>query len=154
MSNILDKSNLRQVILDSINQVNHSYIIENFVSTDKQFDNIVINGMGGSALPAELLQETLFQYVADERLYPISIHRSYGKSRHIKDSSLVLAISYSGNTEETLSAYESAIEEGNLVVVLAAGGALIKELRNFISRILLFQILIHIFNHDMLHCIS
>jgi len=128
MSDInLDKSNLRQVILDSINQVNYDYTIENSESISKKFDNIVINGMGGSALPAELLSETLFQFVEDETQYPISIHRSYGLSRYSKDTSLILVISYSGNTEETLSAYETAIEKGYTVIALAAGGALISR---------------------------
>lgn len=125
----LDKSNLRQVILDSINQVNYSYTIENPDNSNstKKFDNIVINGMGGSALPAELLSETLFQFVEDETQYPIFIYRSYGLSRHIKETSLILAISYSGNTEETLSAYNTAIEKGYTVIALAAGGALISR---------------------------
>jgi glucose/mannose-6-phosphate isomerase len=126
-NNNLDISNLRQVILDSISQVNYTYTIANPENIQKTFDNIIINGMGGSALPAELLSETLFQFVEDETQYPIHIHRGYGLSRHIKETSLILSISYSGNTEETLSAYNAAIEKGYTVIALAAGGALISR---------------------------
>lgn len=130
MNNTLDKYNLRQVILEAVDQIQHQYTIENIPSSiDYKFDNIIINGMGGSALPAELLSETLHQYSEDGRVVPVYIHRDYGKSRYITDSSIVFAISYSGNTEETISAYESAIAENRVVIAMAAGGALIERAR-------------------------
>lgn len=126
MNNKLDKYNLRQVILEAVDQIQYQYKVENLPSLNQiQFDNIVINGMGGSALPAELLSETFSQYTENGHLYPVYIHRDYGKSRYISDSSIIFAISYSGNTEETLSAYESSISENRLVIAMAAGGALI-----------------------------
>jgi glucose/mannose-6-phosphate isomerase len=128
MKNTLDKFNLRQVILEAVDQIKYEYKIENLPSLrEYKFDNIVINGMGGSALPAELLSETLTQYANNNQLYPVYIHRDYGKSKYIKDSSIVLAISYSGNTEETLSAYETAISENRVVIAMAAGGVLIER---------------------------
>lgn len=130
MNNTLDKYNLRQVILEAVDQIKYQYEIENLPSSiNSNFDNIVINGMGGSALPAELLAETFAQYTEDGSIYPVYIHRDYGKSRYIKDSSIVFAISYSGNTEETLSAYESAVADGSVVIAMAAAGALIDRAR-------------------------
>jgi len=130
MNNTLDKFNLRQVILEAVDQINYDYSIENLpTSIQSKFDNIIINGMGGSALPAELLSETFSQYTEDGSLYPVHINRDYNSSKYITDSSLILAISYSGNTEETLSAYESAINDGRVVVAMAAGGALIDRAR-------------------------
>jgi len=130
MNNTLDKYNLRQVILEAVDQIQHQYTIENIPSSiDYKFDNIRINGMEGSALPAELLSETLHQYSEDGRVVPVYIYRDYGKSRYITDSSIVFAISYSGNTEETISAYESAIADGRVVIAMAAGGALIERAR-------------------------
>jgi glucose/mannose-6-phosphate isomerase len=85
--------------------------------------------MGGSALPAELLSETFSQYTEDGSLYPVHINRDYNSSKYITDTSLILAISYSGNTEETLSAYENAIAENRVVIAIAAGGALIDRAR-------------------------
>lgn len=130
MNNTLDKYNLRQVILEAVEQIQYQYSIENLPVLDNiKFDNIVINGMGGSALPAELLSETFAQYTENGSAYPVYIHRDYGQSRYINDSSLIFSISYSGNTEETLSAYENAISENRLVVAMAAGGALIARAR-------------------------
>lgn len=128
MNNTLDKYNLRQVILEAVEQIQHQYTIENIPSSiDYKFDNIIINGMGGSALPAELLSETFAQYTLDNSIYPVYIHRDYGKSRYINDSSIVFAISYSGNTEETLAAYDNAFADGKVVIAMAAGGALIDK---------------------------
>lgn len=128
MNNQLDKFNLRQVILEAVDQIKYEYKIENLPSSKEyKFDNIVINGMGGSALPAELLSETLAQYAENDKLYPVYIHRDYGKSKYITNSSIVFAISYSGNTEETLSAYETAIQDNRVVIAMAAGGALIEK---------------------------
>jgi len=128
MNNTLDKFNLRQVILEAVDQIKYEYKIENLPSLrEYKFDNIVINAMGGSALPGELLSETLAQYVDNNQLYPVYIHRDYEKSKYITDSSIVLAISYSGNTEETLSAYETAIAENRVVIAIAAGGLLIER---------------------------
>ncbi|MEX0596985.1 MAG: bifunctional phosphoglucose/phosphomannose isomerase [Candidatus Paceibacterota bacterium] len=128
MNNKLDKFNLRQVILEAVEQIHYQYQIENLPSLrNDKFNSIIINGMGGSALPAELLAETFSQYTEDGSIYPIYINRDYDKSRYINDTSLIFAISYSGNTEETLSAYESAISENRVVIAMAAGGALIER---------------------------
>ena len=130
MNNTLDKFNLRQVILEAVDQIKYEYKVENLPELQaRKFDNIIINGMGGSALPAELLSETLHQYTNDGSLLPVYIHRDYGKSKYITDSSIIFAISYSGNTEETLSAYETAISENRVVIAMAAGGALIDRAR-------------------------
>jgi glucose/mannose-6-phosphate isomerase len=130
MNNTLDKYNLRQVILEAVDQINYDYSIENLPETiQSKFNNIIINGMGGSALPAELLSETFSQYTEDGSLYPVHINRDYNSSKYITDTSLILAISYSGNTEETLSAYENAIAENRVLIAIAAGGALIDKAR-------------------------
>jgi glucose/mannose-6-phosphate isomerase len=130
MNNTLDKYNLRQVILEAVEQIKYEYTVENLPQLQaSKFDNIIINGMGGSALPAELLSETFAQYTLDNSIYPVYIHRDYGKSRYINDSSIVFAISYSGNTEETLAAYDNAVADGRVVIAMAAGGALIERAR-------------------------
>jgi|694.fasta_scaffold02072_24 glucose/mannose-6-phosphate isomerase len=130
MNNKLDKFNLRQVILEAVEQINYQYKVENLTeSIHTNFDNIIINGMGGSALPAELLSETFSQYAENGIQYPVYINRDYSSSKYIKDSSIIFAISYSGNTEETLSAYETAISENRVVIAMAAGGALIERAR-------------------------
>lgn len=130
MNNTLDKYNLRQVILEAVDQIDYKYEVVNLPAViNTKFDNIIINGMGGSALPAELLSETFNEYTEDRSSYPVYINRDYDRSKYITDTSLILAISYSGNTEETLSAYENAINDGRVVIAMAAGGSLIDRAR-------------------------
>ncbi|TME73266.1 MAG: bifunctional phosphoglucose/phosphomannose isomerase, partial [Chloroflexi bacterium] len=66
--------------------------------------NITVIGMGGSAIGGDLAAALL----ADELKVPMSVHRDYGLPAFIGRDSLVIASSYSGNTEETLSAFEEA----------------------------------------------
>ncbi|MEY3471218.1 MAG: hypothetical protein RLZZ223_568 [Candidatus Parcubacteria bacterium] len=130
MNNTLDKFNLRQVILEAVEQIKYEYTVENLPELQGlKFDNIIINGMGGSALPAELLSETFGQYTSNGSIYPVYINRDYEESRYVDDKSLIFAISYSGNTEETLSSYEKAVTSGKTVIAMAAGGSLIERAR-------------------------
>lgn len=66
------------------------------------------------------------QLLADSRLasVPLTIHRDYGLPERAGENTFVIASSYSGNTEETLSAYTEARERGLSLVGVAAGGEL------------------------------
>ena len=80
--------------------------------------NITVTGMGGSAIGGDLAAAL----VADELKIPMSIHRDYGAPAYIGRDSLVIASSYSGNTEETLSAFEAVQKRGAKILVLTTGG--------------------------------
>ena len=80
--------------------------------------NIVILGMGGSAIGGSLLQ-TL---VGPECKVPILSNRDYEIPYFVGPNSLVIALSYSGNTEETLTALESAQKQKAQVVSISTGG--------------------------------
>lgn len=83
-------------------------------------DNIVFVGMGGSALAA-LLSTTWPSY---DR--PFEIVRGYDLPDYVESSTLVIISSYSGNTEETLAAYEQAVKAGARIAVITSGGTLLK----------------------------
>jgi glucose/mannose-6-phosphate isomerase len=80
--------------------------------------NIVFAGMGGSALPA--LYPTTWPGVAR----PYEIVRGYDIPEYVGADTLFIACSYSGNTEETLSALKQAEERGAHVAIISAGGKL------------------------------
>ncbi|HKU19144.1 MAG TPA: bifunctional phosphoglucose/phosphomannose isomerase [Candidatus Saccharimonadales bacterium] len=84
----------------------------------KNVYNIVHAGMGGSALPA-LLAKTW--PVLSE---PFEIVRNYDIPAYVDQDTLFIADSYSGNTEETISALEQAAERGAQIAVIAGGGKL------------------------------
>jgi glucose/mannose-6-phosphate isomerase len=92
------------------------------IRVEGKFENIVICGMGGSALPANLL----ITYLSDLKL-PLYIHRSYNLPLQARQQSLIICISYSGNTEETISAFEEAKKRNLKTIVITTGGKL-KEL--------------------------
>jgi glucose/mannose-6-phosphate isomerase len=81
-------------------------------------DNIVFTGMGGSALAA-LLSKTWPGYTL-----PFEVTRGYTLPHHVSSKTLVVASSYSGNTEETLSALAEAERLGAHIVCISAGGKL------------------------------
>lgn len=84
--------------------------------------HIIVCGMGGSHLGARLL-------LRHDPSSPISIHSDYGLPRESHErlrSSLIIASSYSGETEETLDSARTALEAGLKVAVITTGGALAK----------------------------
>ncbi|MDQ5971625.1 MAG: glucose/mannose-6-phosphate isomerase, partial [Patescibacteria group bacterium] len=82
--------------------------------------NILVAGMGGSALGAYILQSLNIFTV------PITMSHDYNIPAWVGEDTLVLAISYSGGTEETLSATHQAIEKKAQVVCITVGGELEK----------------------------
>ena len=81
---------------------------------------VVLAGMGGSAAGADLIAAC-----AAERLdVPIVVHRGYGLPPTVDRHALVVASSYSGDTEEACSAAEAALERAVPAVFLTAGGRL------------------------------
>src|SRR5690606_41135169 len=69
---------------------------------------VVVLGMGGSAIGAELVSGLL----KTSAPAPIAVHRGYGVPGYVGSETLVIASSYSGNTEETLSGYDEARRRG------------------------------------------
>jgi glucose/mannose-6-phosphate isomerase len=84
-----------------------------------EVENIIFAGMGGSALWA-LLSKTWPGYKV-----PFEIWRKYDAPSYVSDKTLMIISSYSGNTEETLSALLAAEKAGARIVIAAGGGKLI-----------------------------
>jgi glucose/mannose-6-phosphate isomerase len=82
--------------------------------------NITVAGMGGSAIGGDFAAALL----ADDLKVPMTVHRDYGLPAYVGRDSLVVASSYSGNTEETLASFEQARKRGAKVLVLTTGGKL------------------------------
>jgi len=90
----------------------------------KPVTNIIAAGMGGSAIGADLLAA----YLSDRSTLPFIVHRDYGLPAFAAGrDTLVIISSHSGNTEEALSAFSTALERGCQVVVISTGGKLEEE---------------------------
>ncbi len=85
----------------------------------------VVCGMGGSAIGAELARGI----IGDRLTGPLIIVRSYNMPNWINENWSVLASSYSGDTEETLNAFEEAGEAGTHRWVAGTGGKLGEKAR-------------------------
>ncbi|MFO7807433.1 MAG: bifunctional phosphoglucose/phosphomannose isomerase [Candidatus Moraniibacteriota bacterium] len=118
----MDKYNLRQVILDYPNQMKTGQKFAEKITIDKnKFDNLIVCGMGGSALPADLLSSYLQNQEKKFKL-PIYISRDYNLPPQASKNSLVFISSYSGNTEETIACFKQALEEKSSIVAFSEGG--------------------------------
>ena len=85
-----------------------------------EVDKVIILGMGGSAIGGDLVRSL----AASEARVPVLVHRDYGLPAFVDDRTLVIASSYSGNTEEILSAFEPALKTGAKKLVMTTGGRL------------------------------
>jgi glucose/mannose-6-phosphate isomerase len=92
------------------------------VKISGDFSNIVVTGMGGSGIPGDLLKAVL----RDCKI-PIIVNKDYSLPGFVNKNTLVFVISYSGNTEETVSAFKEAQKKRATIVVLTSGGK-IREL--------------------------
>jgi glucose/mannose-6-phosphate isomerase len=88
------------------------------------FKQIVISGMGGSAIGADLMAA----YSSPLCQIPIIVWRDYGLPTFAKGpDTLLVAASHSGNTEETLSAFDRGVESGTMILAITTGGELAKQ---------------------------
>jgi glucose/mannose-6-phosphate isomerase len=81
---------------------------------------LAVAGMGGSAIAADLLRG----YLEDQLEFPVGVVRDYDLPAWVGADCLLVASSYSGNTEETVAAYLEARRRGVPRVVLCSGGRL------------------------------
>jgi len=88
----------------------------------RPYRNIVCTGLGGSAIGADLARS----YIAQDARIPVLVNRNYTLANFVSEDTLVIVSSYSGNTEETLSAYREAVSRGSSVIVITSGGSLEK----------------------------
>ena len=124
-----DLSNMRDSILSFPNQLNNMIKkIDSFQLNNKfdQIDNILILGMGGSAIGAEICQVL----IKDKCKIPIIINRNYVIPNWVNKKTLVIASSYSGNTEETIEAYLNTLKLTVNIIVISTGGKLSKLAKN------------------------
>ncbi|MGB0918849.1 MAG: bifunctional phosphoglucose/phosphomannose isomerase [Flavobacteriales bacterium] len=114
---------MKELIKDFTNQIAHAIVIGNAYSPSekrRKLSNVLISGLGGSGIGGTIAAEV----VASEARMPIATNNGYFIPGFVDDETLFLACSYSGNTEETVSAAALAHEKGAKVIVISSGGKL------------------------------
>jgi glucose/mannose-6-phosphate isomerase len=102
-------------------QASYQVNLQNVEHDNRPITNIVVAGMGGSALAALFIKS----WLKIELSVPFEIVRTYDLPNYVGKDTLVIASSYSGNTEETLSCLDQAESKGAQVAIIASGGKLI-----------------------------
>ncbi len=92
----------------------------------RPFKNLIITGMGGSAVGGLLLRD----WLQPTSRVPIVVYRDYILPSFVGKDTLLFAVSYSGNTEETLSSFEDGRGKGAKIVAFTSGGELEKRVRS------------------------
>ena len=92
-----------------------------FTNHEHPLQNIVVLGMGGSGIGGDFVAE----FVRDSCSVPFISCKSYELPAFVGKNSLVIASSFSGNTEETLASFGQALKTGAKIVCLTSGGKLL-----------------------------
>ena len=105
-----------QDLIEAIDDQSNETLVPSNVPTD----NVIICGLGGSGIGGAVAT----QLFADELSVPVSVVRDYNVPGYVNDRSLVIACSYSGNTEETLNALNEAQSKHAAIAAVTSGGTL------------------------------
>ncbi len=119
----VDRADMRSQIAGLPEQIaqawNHARLVD---LPDKHSDifSFIVVGIGGAAMSGDFLQAV----VAHTAQIPVHVVRGYDLPAYVGPDSVVVAVSHSGNTEETLTLFEEAIDRGVKPVIVTSGGRL------------------------------
>lgn len=121
----VDRSNMLALLEEFPSQCRQAIEIGRLAASHLIIDldhisNLMILGMGGSGITGDVIRVLL----ADQLELPILVNKSYTLPACIGKDSLVFAVSYSGDTEETLAAATGALSRGAQLIGVSSGGKL------------------------------
>jgi len=122
--NQIDSSNMIDKLTGFPDQIKEIVNILKEESFPKIYNikNIIISGMGGSAISGDILS----MYLRNKLSIPIFVNRYYDLPKWANKNTLLIAQSYSGNTEEILSACKHAYEKNCNIIAITSGGKLLE----------------------------
>lgn len=95
-------------------------------TSENKIENILITGLGGSGIGGTIVSEI----ISGESKVPVLVNKDYFLPAFVGKNTLVIVSSYSGNTEETLSAFKIAIERNAKIVCISSGGKILEIAKN------------------------
>jgi glucose/mannose-6-phosphate isomerase len=118
----IDKSNMLDSLVDFPNQIKEAVEIAKSLDFETFFkiDNVIIAGMGASGISGDIVA-SLYKEKID---VPIYVNKDYDLPKWAKKDTLALFYSYSGNTEETISAFKLASQKKCRILCISSGGKL------------------------------
>jgi glucose/mannose-6-phosphate isomerase len=119
---MIDKANMLDGLPRFPEQIKEALTIAEAVQCFNflKIDNVVVAGMGGSAISGDIML-SLFRDTLD---VPLIVNREYDLPKWVNKDTLVICISYSGNTDETLSSFKIASQKKCKILCISTGGKL------------------------------
>lgn len=102
-------------------QFEEGYKLAEGISLEKKYDKVLLCGMGGSSLYADLIND----YLGSFSSFRINVAKSYELPNWVNEKTLVIVASYSGNTEETLACLDEVMAKNLDYVIFTSGGKLL-----------------------------
>jgi glucose/mannose-6-phosphate isomerase len=120
-----DKEDMIGILESFSEQCKEAVRLAKDVKAKGKFENICVCGMGGSGVGGALLKPFV-------KNIPLYVHHDYGLPEYVGKKSLVFIVSYSGDTEETLSSYDIAKKRRARIISITSGGKLAAKDKNAI----------------------
>lgn len=129
LKNMVEKMNeeIEKSILKFPEMIGEAIKYKIDLKINKKPKNIIIAGMGGSAIAGDIL----IDFVYSKLNIPIYVCKDYSLPCFVNKDSLVFIVSYSGNTEETLSCFKEAKEKNAILIGITSDGELEKIFKKY-----------------------
>lgn len=112
---------MKELVADFPKQLEGALNIASAISlhpSNNTIQNVLITGLGGSGIGGSIIAELTVQ----EAKVPVSVSKTYFIPDYVNENTLVIACSYSGNTEETINALSLAIQKKAKITCITSGG--------------------------------
>jgi glucose/mannose-6-phosphate isomerase len=116
---------MNDLIHDFANHMRTALSLASEIQLEKReidYKNVLILGMGGSGIGGAIVRN----WIADDIAIPVQVVNDYQLPAYVDEDTLIIASSYSGNTEETMMALDEALDRNVSVVGITSGGKLEK----------------------------
>ena len=125
----IDPQDMFSAIYHFADQIKEAITIGEQINLNNDYSycrNIVVAGMGGSAIGGDVVKTVTH----NELTVPFYVNHNYLLPNWVNEKTLVICSSYSGNTEESLSAYEDALKKGAMICGISTGGKLSENIQS------------------------
>ena len=115
-----DSQNQFNVLINTFQQIESAWNnkIDTGTLKGKKFNSIIVTGLGGSAISADLMSN----FLGSELTIPFVVNRNYHLPTFADKNTLLIVSSYSGNTEETISVFNEGIRKKCSIICITTGG--------------------------------
>lgn len=119
-----DPENQFSVLINTFEQIDYAWnnVFDISSLKKKSFSSVTVTGLGGSAISGDLIQN----FLQNEITLPYFVNRNYTLPAHCNKDTLLIASSYSGNTEETLEVLNLAVSKKCYIICITTSGKMLE----------------------------